>query len=254
MGLRARADSPGSVLRPIPEGGETRLTTERDRAARRMCDAVTVMDDPGMQQLSTPRPTTWSLNPRMRIALLLTSGLAVGVLTSLGQGHLGRPLNAFVNSASAWLLVPFFVGSRMTSRRPATAAGLAVCLLQLVGYYAATELRGFAPGGTILIFWSLCAVVGGPVFGEAGRLWRARTDRWSGPGSAVLPAAFLSEGLWVYLHELHYYTTAVLWIAIGALLGLTMTRRTPSRRWLGPAVGLGLLTEILLTQVYSRSF
>jgi Family of unknown function (DUF6518) len=77
----------------------------------------------------------------MRIALLLTSGLAVGVLTSFGQGHLTAPLNAFVNSASAWLVAPFFVGSRMRSRRGATGAGLAVCLLPIVGYYAATELR-----------------------------------------------------------------------------------------------------------------
>jgi len=219
-----------------------------------MRDAVAGMHDPGMQQLSTPRPRTWSLHPRARIALRLTSGLAVGVLTSLGQGHLGGPLNAFVNSASAWLVAPFFVGSRMASRRGAAAAGLAVCVLQIVGYYTATELRGFAAGGTIVIFWAVCGVLGGPVFGEAGRLWQTRTDRRSGVGSAVLPAAFLSEGLWVYLHELHYYTTAALWIAIGAILALTMTRAARGQRWLMPAVSAGLLAEIFLTQVYSRSF
>ena len=167
---------------------------------------------------------------------------------------MGAPLNAFVNSASAWLVAPFFVGSRMTSRRGATAAGLTVCLLQLVGYYAATELRGFAPGGTIVIFWSVCGVVGGPVFGEVGRLWHTRTNRRSGLGSAVLPAAFLSQGLWVYLHELRYYTTAALWIAVGAILALTLTRATRGRRWLVPTVGAGLLAEIFLTQVCSRSF
>jgi hypothetical protein len=219
-----------------------------------MCDAVAVTHDPGMQQTSAPQPTIWSLHPRARTALLLTSGLAVGVLTSLGQGHLGRPLKALVNSASAWLVAPFFAGSRMTSRRAAAAAGLGVCLLQLVGYYSATELRGFAAGGTIVIFWAVCGVLGGPVFGEAGRLWHTRTDRRSGVGSAVLPAAFLSEGLWVYLHELHYYTTAALWIAIGVILGLTMTRAARGQRWLVPAVGAGLLAEMLLTQVYSRSF
>ena len=73
-------------------------------------------------------------------------------------------------------------------------------------------------------------------------------------GSAVLPAAFISEGLWVYLHELHYYTTAALWIAIGVSLSLTMTWTTGGQRWLVPAVGAGLLAEIFLTQVYSRSF
>jgi len=219
-----------------------------------MCDAVAVMHDPGMQRLSARRPRTWSQDPRTRIALLLTSGLAVGVLTSIGQGHLSGTLNAFVNSASAWLVAPFFVGSRMASRRGATAAGLAVCLLQVIGYYATAELRGFAPGGTIVIFWSVCGVAGGPVFGEAGRLWSTRADRRSGVGSAVLPAAFLSEGLWVYLHELHYYATAALWIAIGVILALTMTRATRGQRWLVPTVGAGLLAEIFLTQVYTRSF
>jgi hypothetical protein len=230
------------------------LTTERDRASRPMCDVVAVMHDSGMQQLSATRPGNWALDPRARVALLLTSGLAVGVLTSFGQGHLSEILSALVNSASAWLVAPFLVGSRLTSRRGATAAGLAVCLLQLVGYYAATELRGFTPGGSIVIFWLVCAAFGGPAFGEAGRLWKQRTNRWSGLGSAVLPAAFLSEGLWVYLHELHYYTTAAVWIAIGAILALTMTRMTHGRRWLGPAVATGLLAEMLLTQVYSRSF
>jgi hypothetical protein len=33
-----------------------------------------------------------------------------------------------------------------------------------------------------------------------------------------------------------------------------MTRAARGQRWLVPAVGAGLLAEMLLTQVYSRSF
>ena len=48
----------------------------------------------------------------------------------------------------------------------------------------------------------------------------------------------------MYLHELHYYTTAALWMAIGVTLALTMTWTTRGQRWLVPAVGAGLLAEI----------
>jgi hypothetical protein len=189
-----------------------------------------------------------------RTVLLLASGLAVGVGTSLGQTSLDGVLSAFVNSASAWLVAPFLVGSRMTSDRRAAAAGLAVCVLQLVGYSLTSELRGFSSGGAIVVFWTMCAIVGGPVFGLAGRLWRTRTDGLSGLGAAVLAAAFLSEGAWVYVHELAYYGTAALWIAIGTLLALTMTHGMRELRWLPLTVIAGLAGEVLLTQVYAQSF
>ena len=110
--------------------------------------------------------------PCASVVLVAFSGCTVGVLTSLGQGHLGAPMDAFVNSASAWLVVPFLVGSRVSSRRGALAAGFIACTLQVVGYYAVTELRGLAAGGAILVFWSACAVIGGPVFGGSKPLER----------------------------------------------------------------------------------
>jgi hypothetical protein len=182
-------------------------------------------------------------------------GLAVGSLTSFGQGHLRGALDAFVNSASAWLVAPFIVGFLMSSRRGAAAAGLATCGFQLVGYYAAAQLRGHAAGGAIVAFWAACAVVGGPIFGLAGHLWRTSSPRLRGLGAAVLAAAFLSEGLWSYLHELHYYATAALWIAIGAAVAVLFGRaRLADLRWLGLTVPLGLAGEILLTTIYRQSF
>ena len=189
-----------------------------------------------------------------RTLLLLACGPAVGIATSSGQAHLNGMLNAFVNSASAWLVAPFLVGSRMTSERRAAVAGFAVCALQLLGYYVTSELRGYSSGGAILVFWAACAVAGGPLFGVAGRLWRARPDRLCGLGAAVIAAAFLAEGSWVYLHELRYYDTAALWIVIGTLLALTMTRGLRELRWLPLTVSAGLAAEILLTQIYAQSF
>jgi hypothetical protein len=187
--------------------------------------------------------------------VVVVLGLAIGSLTSLGQGHLNGALDAFVNSASAWLVGPFIVGALMCGRRGAAAAGFTTCALQLVGYYLTAHLRGHPAGGAIVVFWAACAVVGGPIFGLAGQLWRAPTPRLRGLGAAVLAAAFLSEGLWSYLHELRYYATAALWIAIGVGIALLFGRGRPADlRWLGLTVPVALAGEILLTTIYRQSF
>jgi hypothetical protein len=191
---------------------------------------------------------------RGRAALVVAVGLAVGALTSVGQTHLATPLHAFVNSASAWLLAPFFLGCGMRSFRGAAAAGLAACALQLVGYYATAELRGCPAGGAIVLFWVTCAIVGGPIFGVAGRLWQVGDRSKRGLGPATLATAFLAEGLWVYLHVLHDDSTAALWIGIGVLLVIVMTRGTRERRWLAATLPLGLAAEVLLGEIYRQSF
>ncbi|MEA2170784.1 MAG: hypothetical protein QOF76_4084, partial [Solirubrobacteraceae bacterium] len=40
----------------------------------------------------------------MLVGLVLITGLAVGAVTSIGQGHLSTTLSPLVNSASAWLV------------------------------------------------------------------------------------------------------------------------------------------------------
>jgi hypothetical protein len=98
-------------------------------------------------------------------------GLSVGGLTSVGQRYLDGVLNAFVNSASAWLVAPFAVGALMRTGRGAAVAGLAVCLLKLVGYYATAQEPGYSTSASILVFWTACAGVGGPIFGAADHIW-----------------------------------------------------------------------------------
>lgn len=186
---------------------------------------------------------------RVRVALVVAVGLAVGCLTSFGQTYLDGALNALVNSASAWLVAPFFLGALMRTPRGAAAAGLTACALQLVGYYVTAELRGFPAGGSIVVFWAACAVVGGPLFGLAGQHWRVRP---AGIGATVLPAAFVAEGLWVYLHELRYYATAALWLGLGAGFALALSRG--AWRWLGATVPLALAGELVLSAVYRQAF
>jgi Family of unknown function (DUF6518) len=191
----------------------------------------------------------------LRAALVVAVGLAVGALTSFGQTYLGGALNAFVNSASAWLVAPFFLGAVMPTRRTAAAAGLTAALAQLLGYYATAHLRGYPTGGAIVAFWSACALMGGPLFGAGGHLWRNGGGlRFAGLGAALLPAAFLAEGLWVYLHELHYYATAALWIGIGLALAVLLPSGLIQRRWLPLTLVLGIAGEIAVSQIYRQTF
>ena len=45
------------------------------------------------------------------------------------------------------------------------------------------------------LFWIVVGVVGGPVFGAAGALWRAATPRWTALGCGALAAVFVAEGI-----------------------------------------------------------
>ena len=169
--------------------------------------------------------------------------------SSFGQGYLGGALNAFVNSASAWLIAPFAFGAAMGTLRAAALTGLLVCVLQLVGYELSAELRGFASDPSLTLFWGTCAVIGGPVFGAGGHLLRAGPAALRGLGGALPASAFLAEGTWLYLHELHYYATAALWLGIGAFAAAFLLRRAREYRWLALTLPLGLAGEVLLTQI-----
>jgi hypothetical protein len=177
----------------------------------------------------------------------------VGAATSIGQQYLNGALNAFVNSASAWLVAPFFVGCCMATRRGAAAAGLTTCALQLAGYTITAHLRGIPTGTAITIFWTACALVGGPLFGAAGHLWRTGPERFRGLGATTLPAVFLAEGLWVYALELHYAGTAAIWLAIGAALTVLLPRGLAQRRWLALTLACGLAGEIVLHLIYRQT-
>ena len=142
----------------------------------------------------------------------------------------------------------------------AAVAGFATCLFELAGYYVTAAARGyFGDGGNgILLFWSACALVGGPVFGWAGRAWRRGPGRTRGLGVAILAAAYLAEAAVVYGWRLHYTSSAVLFAAIGIAAVPVLAYRerimTSTLRWLLAALPAGILAEAILGLVYGRSF
>jgi hypothetical protein len=59
-------------------------------------------------------------------------GLIVGCVTSIGQQCLDGPLNALVNSVSAWLVAAFVAGALMRTWRGGALAGAVAARLHAV--------------------------------------------------------------------------------------------------------------------------
>ena len=158
------------------------------------------------------------------------------------------PWLALVNAVSPWLTTAFVAGALQTRLRVAVLIGMAATFLQVVGYYVTAELRGFGVNVDYVLLWSACAVLGGPLFGAAGQLWRRAAP--AGVGVALLVATWAAEAVVSYGWRLGYTSSAVLFgvIAVALALGLGWHRGQllATARWLGPALAAGLAGHLAL--------
>ncbi len=108
------------------------------------------------------------------------------------------------------------------------------------------------------MFWAACAVLGGPLFGAAGWAWWRGPAALAGLGTAALPAAFLAEAAVVYAWRLHYWSSAILFAVVGAvvfaLAGLRRRQHARAARWLLVALPAGVAAELLLGLIYNQPF
>jgi hypothetical protein len=190
----------------------------------------------------------------IRVLTVVALGLAVGAATAVLQSYLDHPWASLVNAASPWVSPAFVVGT-LWRRIPAAAiAGAAVCALELVGYYATDSARGYPASHAELVFWGVCAVVGGPVFGAAGWMWKRGTADTRGVGAATLAAAFLAEAIVSYGWRLHYWSSAALFAGLGIFVLISLDRGDRQGRraagWLVATLPVGLAGELLLGLVH----
>ena len=190
---------------------------------------------------------------RDRVLLVVVVGLGLGVVTQLAQGLLPSGWSQAANSIAPWLLVAFLVGAFQPSWRSAAVAGSATLLLALVGYYAMTVLRFSIGAGSVLLLWTIGAVVGGPLFGAAGWAWKA--GRRPALALGLLAAAFIAEAGYrsVILAE---PAVAAAFVLGGLLIPLVLGRSRPERvnayLWAIPMTllgGLGFAATIVLYAV-----
>uniref|UniRef100_UPI001E30791F DUF6518 family protein n=1 Tax=Cellulomonas hominis TaxID=156981 RepID=UPI001E30791F len=178
------------------------------------------------------------------LAIAVGAGLVVGALTSLGQTLLGGTWFAgLANAVSPWLVASFLVGALARRGWVAALAGLVACAAEVAGYYLVADLRGFAVGASSVAVWVVAGVVGGPVFGWAGRLWRTGTGRWRGLDPALLVGCWLAEAVVTYAVALRYWGDAAVFTAVAALLvpalGRVGAQTRDLLRWLPAAAAVG---------------
>jgi hypothetical protein len=156
-------------------------------------------------------------------SLALLIGIAIGAGTSIGQAHLNLPWSSLVNSASPWLLGGFLAGALQQRIRTGIAAGLLACVSEVVAYYAVTEARGYAASNGEIAFWVVSALIGGPLFGWGGWAWRHGAAQFRPLGAGLAGGTFLAEAIGTYDLRLHYHSTVILYLLIGAALTVVVT-------------------------------
>lgn len=145
-------------------------------------------------------------------------GALIGAGTALVQPHVGAPWSALVNSSSPWLLGGFIAGALHHRRNPATLAGLATLLVEVGAYFAVVDTLDIPVLHDYVLFWTVCAVAGGPVAGWAGWAWRWGGPRAHGFGAAFLPGSFIAEAFGAYGLRLHYVPGLTMFLVIGTVL------------------------------------
>lgn len=173
------------------------------------------------------------------------AGLVVGAVTSFGQTALGSTAFAgLANAVSPWLVVPFVLGVLARTPWLAATAGLLVCVGEVAGYYVMADLRGYAAGSWVLV-WVVAGLVGGPVFGAAGRSWATATGRSRGAGAALLVGCWVAEAAVTYGSVLRRFDEAAVFAGVATLLAVVLARvgRQGSAllRWLPAATLVGVV-------------
>lgn len=196
------------------------------------------------------------LNMFLRIVLLpIVIGIIVGILTKLGQGILPGNWHSLANLGSVWLVPSFFVASLSYSKRTAMLSGILALLGMVLGYYGyAIVIKNVAHSIYFISVWTVCAFIGGTIFGIAGFLWKDTTTPLHKFGSALLSGVFVTDGLHILLNFEDYshmlpvgYTEVIVGIILILVLERSNANRISSFLMMVPITILGLIGYKLLS-------
>jgi hypothetical protein len=159
--------------------------------------------------------------------LAACAGLVIGAVSVAPYSYAAGPLHILGNSAAIWLLVAFIAGA-LAGRQGRDAAAGVVTLCALVLGWAVTMQLLFSGVGLSRFaeFWLGAALVGGPVFGWLGGLWRRGSDIGRGVAAAAVGAAFVTEAAMFQAGFEGWRTWQVIGeVAAGLVLGVVLARR-----------------------------
>ncbi|PZE65349.1 DUF6518 family protein [Curtobacterium sp. MCBD17_021] len=199
--------------------------------------------------------------PLARVTMALTAAVLAGVATSFGQAVPG--LASMSNAAGPWFVVAVLLvlaagvarGGDRPRVRTASAMVLGVVLLELmhIGYWAATNLRGFVDTLSITNFWVVMGVPAGLLAGAVVVALRSTDGRWRGAAAGVTAAVLIGEGSRALLQVAATTgtTTWVVQIVVGVAVlvaGIAFARSPIGR---AVALGTGVVGSVGVFVVYS---
>jgi len=171
------------------------------------------------------------MKPFKKIILAIMLGLAVGILTLVGQKYLPVNLNFLANSGAVWLIPAFLLSYFQKEERLPAIVTTIVCLLGCVyGYYifeAIFNHHAFILSGGILL-WTCVALIAGTVFGLGAYYANQKDSKLKYLGMNLLPAVFTAEGIDNVMHiedYSHMVLAVIMKIIIGILLYLVINRK-----------------------------
>jgi hypothetical protein len=196
------------------------------------------------------------VSTRMARPLLIgLVGVTTGVVTVLGQGVLDAQWNRLANSGAIWLLVAFLVGSIMPTRPWAAAAGVGTLVGAVIGYYvAAVAIAGASASPGSLVIWTGTALVGGPVYGLAGRLWREPEPRPRALAIALMGGVFCAEGLFTLVRIPDLAAVGWVELAGGVVLTFALGRSSRDRSMALAMLPFVVLAGFIALSIIDRLF
>jgi hypothetical protein len=144
----------------------------------------------------------------------------------------------------------------MRSDLAAAAAGTATLAGAVIGYYAAVPIvvEGAAANTRSVAIWTGTALIGGPVFGLAGRWWRRGSFAERVIALALLSGVFVAEGVNDVRFVPTVRTAGWILLVVGLLVPLVL-----GHSWHERLLGLAAMVPVALVtfgayQVINWSF
>ena len=145
----------------------------------------------------------------------------------------------------------------MRSDSTAAAAGAGMLAGAVIGYYAAVPIvvEGAAANMRSVVIWTGTALVGGPVFGIAGRWWRREPSTKRAIAIGLLSGVFVAEGLTDVRYVPTVRTAGWVLFAVGLMIPIVLGRSsqgTPARTGGDGAGGPGHVRRLSGDQLVIR--
>lgn len=156
--------------------------------------------------------------------LAITIGILVGILTMIGQKYMPMDLNFLVNSSSMWLIFAFLIPYILkTNKKYSIILSISNLIFCVLGYYVFEAIINHHTFefGRVIIFWLMCAVVGGFVFGLGANYSNTEKNVIKCISMNLLPAVFLSEGLYKLIN-INEYENILINLTLQMIIGFVL--------------------------------